>query len=81
MPVDAPKEEVILDEDVKRIKEVLMLTRVEKLIYDEALDDAQKMIAENFLRSGSDVDYVAENTGLNKDIVISIYNSITSEKK
>lgn len=74
-------EKVILDEDVKRIKEVLMLTRVEKLIYDEARDDTQKRIAENFLRSGSDVDYVAENTGLDKDIVISIYNGITSEKK
>ena len=74
-------DKVIREDDARHIKEVLMMTKVEKLIYDEALDDAQKMIAENFLRSGSDVDYVAENTGLNKDIVISIYNSITSEKK
>ena len=70
-------EKVISDEEVNRIKEVLMLTRVEKLIYDEA---AIK-IAKNLLKSGYEIDSIAENTGLSKDKVIELYNSIVNEKE
>lgn len=74
-------EKVIREEDVRRIKEVLMLTRVEKMIYDEAEENVSIRIAKNFLASGSDVEYVAENTGLTKEVVMKLYHDITGEKE
>ncbi|SFD06809.1 hypothetical protein [Butyrivibrio sp. YAB3001] len=70
-------DKIIRSEDAEKIKEALMMTQVEKLIYDEA---AVK-IAKKLLKRGSDVDYVSEVTDLSKDVVLKLFNSITSEKE
>jgi hypothetical protein len=33
------------------------------------------------MASGSDVEYVAENTGLTKEVVMKLYHDITGEKE
>ena len=74
-------DKVIRDEDAEAIKEALMMTKVEKLIYQDAEADVTKRIAKNLLGSGSNIDYVVENTGLKKETVIELYNSIMAKKQ
>ena len=74
-------DKVIRDEDAEAIKEALMMTKVEKLIYQDAEADVTKRIAKNLLGSGSNIDYVVENTGLKKETVVELYNSIMAEKQ
>ena len=58
-------DKIIKDDDVKRIKEALMLTKVEKLIYQEE----RERIAKNLLVDGYDLEMVIKNTGLSADVV------------
>ncbi len=74
-------DKVIRDEDAEAIKEALMMTKVEKLIYQDAEADVTKRIAKNLLGSGSNIDYVVENTGLKKETVVELYNNIMAEKQ
>ena len=74
-------DKVIRDEDAEAIKEALMMTKVEKLIYQDAEADVTKRIAKNLLGSGSNIDYVVENTGLKKETVVELYNSIMAKKQ
>ncbi len=74
-------DKVIREDDARHIKEVLMMTKVEKLIYDEAEENVATRIAKNLLKTGSEVDYVSENTGLSKDIVIQLVADIAKEKE
>ncbi len=62
--------------DKRDKQEALMETKIERFFHEE---EAIR-IAKNFLRSGSSVEYVTENTNLPKDTVIDLYNSITAEK-
>ncbi len=70
-------DKVIRQEDARHIKEVLMMTKVECLIYE----DAAKDIAKNYLKDGDSVDNVVKNTGLSKDIVIQLVEDIAKEKE
>ena len=74
-------DKVIRDGDAEAIKEALMMTKVEKLIYQDAEADVTKRRAKNLLGSGSNIDYVVENTGLKKETVVELYNSIMAEKQ
>lgn len=58
-----------------------MMTKVEKLIYDEAENDVATRIAKNFLKDGESVDNVTKNTGFPKDIVIQLMEDIAKEKE
>ncbi len=70
-------DKVIREEDARHIKEVLMMTKVERLIYE----DAAKDIAKRMLEKGNDVESVSECTQLPKDIVIRLVEDITKEKE
>lgn len=70
-------DKIIREEDARQIKEVLMMTKVERLIYE----DAAKEIARNFVRDGNSVESVAKNTGLSKEIVIRLAEEIAKEKE
>ena len=74
-------DKVIREEDARHIKEVIMMTKVERLIYEDAENDVATRIAKNLLKTGSEVDYVSENTGLSKDIVIQLVADIAKEKE
>ncbi len=74
-------DKVIRDDDARHIKEVLMMTKVEKLIYDEAEEKVATRIAKNYLRDGNSIENVVKNTGLSKDIVIQLVNDIAKEKE
>ncbi len=54
-----------------------MMTKVDKLIYE----DVATQIAEKFLKSGTSVDVVAENTGLPIEKVVKLNKKIHPEKK
>ena len=70
-------DKVIDKADIERIEEVLMLTQVEKVMYEkEAI-----RIAKNLIKRGIDNDAIIEDTGLSKDKVIELYNSIVNEKE
>lgn len=70
-------DKIIRYEDAERIKEALMMTKVEQLFYEEA---AIK-IAKNLLRSGIDVNVIAHDTNLPLDKVLELRDDITTEKE
>ena len=70
-------DKVIREEDARHIKEVIMMTKVERLIYE----DAAKDIAKKMLKRGDDVDHVVDCTSLPKDIVIQMVADIAKEKE
>ncbi len=70
-------DKIIREEDARQIKEVLMMTKVERLIYE----DAAKDIARNLVKDGNSVESVAKNTGLSKEIVIQLAEEIAKEKE
>ena len=70
-------DKIMSDKEAKRIKEALMMTKVDKLIYE----DVATQIAEKFLKSGTSVDVVAENTGLPIEKVVKLNKKIHPEKK
>ena len=70
-------DKIIRYEDAERIKEALMMTKVEQLFYEEA---AIKM-AKNLLRSGIDVNVIAHDTNLPLDKVLELRDDITTEKE
>lgn len=74
-------DKIIRENDARHIKEVLMMTKVEKLIYDEAEEKVATRIAKNYLRDGNSVENVVKNTGLSKDVVIQLVNDIAKEKE
>ena len=63
--------------NAERIKEALMMTKVEQLFYEEA---AIK-IAKNLLRSGIDVNVIAHDINLPLDKVLELRDDITTEKE
>ena len=70
-------DKIMSDKEAKRIKEALMMTKVDKLIYE----DVASQIAEKFLKSGTSVDVVAENTGLPMEKVIKLNEKINPKEK
>ena len=70
-------DKIIRYEGAERIKEALMMTKVEQLFYEEA---AIK-IAKNLLRSGIDVNVIAHDTNLPLDKVLELRDDITTEKE
>jgi hypothetical protein len=70
-------DKIILDEGAKRIEEVLMVTKVEKIMYEK---EAVR-IARNFLEDGDAVERVVKNTGLPIETITELYNSIEKEKQ
>lgn len=70
-------DKIIRDEDARRIKEALMMTKVDKLIYEDVITP----VAEKFLKSGVSVDIVVENTGLSREKVEELYQKNQPEEK
>ena len=73
-------DKIIREEDARQIKEVLMMTKVERLIYEDAEAEVSNRIARNLVRDGNSVESVAKNTGLSKEIVIRLAEEIAKEK-
>ncbi len=73
-------DKVIREDDARRIKEVLMMTKVERLIYEDAEIAVATRIAKNCIKDGNSVESVAKNTGLSKEIVIRLAEDIAKEK-
>ncbi|MBO6241735.1 MAG: hypothetical protein J6O61_12990 [Butyrivibrio sp.] len=76
-------DKVILMEDADKIRRMLMLTKVEQIIEKEKQDaiaeNTKKVttsvtdgIAKNLLRSGSSLEYVAQNTGLSIEYIMKL---------
>ena len=57
-----------------------MMTKVERLIYEDAEAEVSNRIARNLVRDGNSVESVAKNTGLSKEIVIRLAEEIAKEK-
>ena len=58
-----------------------MMTKVERLIYEDAEAEVSNRIARNLVRDGNSVESVAKNTGLSKEIVIRLAEEIAKEKE
>ncbi len=70
-------DKIILDEDARRIEGALMVTKVEKIMYEkEAI-----RIAKNCLEDGDAVEKVAKNTGLPIETITELFKSIEKEKQ
>ncbi len=74
-------DKVIKDEDAERIKEVLMLTKVEKLLIEDAEEKTSKRIAKKLLESGVSKNKVVESTGLTMETVKELYKNVSNEKQ
>jgi len=70
-------DKIIREDDAKRIKEELMLTKVEKLFYQEE----RERIAKNLLEDGYDLDMIIKNTGLSADAVKNLAKEIVKHKE
>ncbi len=70
-------DKIILDEDARRIEEALMVTKVEKIMYEK---EAVR-IAKNFLEDGEAVERVVKNTGLPIETITELYESVKKEKQ
>lgn len=57
-----------------------MMTKVERLIYEDAEIAVATRIAKNYIKDGNSVESVAKNTGLSKEIVIRLAEDIAKEK-
>ncbi len=53
-----------------------MMTKVEKLIYDEAKEEVSERIAENLLKDGDSIVHVSKITGLSLDKVNEILEKV-----
>ena len=58
-----------------------MMTKVERLIYEDAEAEVTNRIAKNCIKNGASVAFVSESTGLSKDAVIKLVEDITKEKE
>lgn len=72
-------DKIIRDEDAKEIKEVLMMTKVERLIYEDAETEVSTRIARNLIYDGNSVESVSKNTGLSLSVVEKIAEDIAKE--
>ncbi len=76
-------DKVISEEDVEEIRRIIMMSKWDRLIYNEKMEAVNEKtceIAKNLLNDGLSAEVVSRNTGLDMSVVESIANKISAEK-